>query len=345
MPDTSGSLTGMTPAGKGDSLLMKILTVVLAAAALALGIWGFNQQARVRDLTARLNAAEERANAAETKTTSVNAQLSEARATLAKVEEKAAEAASGASAAEVAGKPVAAGKKKDPMADMGKSIGEMMKNPAMKDMMATQVRGMIDSLYKDLFDDLQLTEEQKKAVADALSERMLAQQSMGMKLLGEKVDGEALAKEVKDAKAAADEKLKAALGDPAKLEKLERYEDSQPERQHINMLKGAVAKTGEPLTQEQEEKLMATMYTKRKSFKFDSNYQDQFDLRPEKFSEAAIGKYQEQSAQLATQIDGEVSQFLSPTQMETFRQQREQLRAMEKMGMEMAAKMFGNAGQ
>jgi hypothetical protein len=314
-----------------------VLNAVLVLAVAALAVWGFAQKSDRQRLADRVAALEAQLAERTKAPPPIKADASVAK-------NSAAQPTDGA-----AGSDDAKTKKKkeeNPMAAFGKGLSEMMDNPAMKEMMATQVRGMVDGTYKDLFEDLQLTEEQREVLAALLSERLLAQQSLGMKMLKggmTKEERDKLGEELKTAKAASDEKVKEALGDPAKVERFERYEDSQPERQQIGMLKGALTKAGEPLTTEQEEKLMAAMYSERKAFKFDHNYQDQTDVNPEKFSEPAIGRYQEQSKQLSAKIDAQAAGFLSEKQLTSFRDTRQQMQAMEKMGLEMAKKMFAGS--
>jgi hypothetical protein len=238
-----------------------------------------------------------------------------------------------------------ASKKESPLGEMGKGMAKMMSNPAMKDMIASQVRTMVEGEYRDLFDDLELNEEQRNKVFDALTDKLTSSSGSAMQLMSagdDKAAKETLMKEISAAQDAGEANVKAALGDEKKYETYKRYEDSKPERQQIKLFKNSLGKNGgTPLTQSQEEKLMATLYTERKNFKFNFDYANQQDLNPAKFESGAIKTYQEQKAQFNAKMIENISGFLAPDQTEAFRANQEQMTQMEKMGLDMAESMFG----
>ena len=90
---------------------------------------------------------------------------------------------------------------------------------------------------------------------------------------------------------------------------------------------------------------MDAMYGERKKMKWDYDYADQQDLSPEKFTDAAIARYAEQQKEYDATVEQRLNSVLNEAQMESFRGQRSQQRAMEKMGLNFAKTLFGEGGQ
>ena len=236
-------------------------------------------------------------------------------------------------------KPGAAEADANPMSAMAK----MMKDPAMREMMKSQMRSQVDFMYRDLFDLLGLDAGKQEKLTKLLVDRAGAGMDLGFSMMGgEKISDEERKKKTEAMAAAtaeSDKALKELLGDD--YAKYDSFEKSQPERQQLNTLNGLLKDKGIALSEEVESKLMDTMFQERTNFKYDVDLSDQKTFDPEKLTTQNLTRFQEQQAVLRGQILSKVEPILTPDQLEVFRKSQEQQAAMEKMGMEMAQKMMG----
>jgi hypothetical protein len=227
----------------------------------------------------------------------------------------------------------------NPMSAMAK----MMKDPAMREVMKSQMRSQVDFMYRDLFDLLGLDAGKQEQLTKLLVDRAGAGMDLGFSMMGgEKISDEERKKKTEAMAAAtaeSDQALKELLGDD--YAKYDSFEKSQPERQQLNSLNGLLKDKGIGLSEEAESKLMDTMFNERTSFKYDVDLSDQRTMDPGKFTAENLSRFQEQQAVLRGQILSKVEPILTPDQLEVFRKSQEQQAAMEKMGMEMAQKMMG----
>ena len=240
---------------------------------------------------------------------------------------------------ETKGKEKPASSDENPMSAMAK----MMKDPAMREVMKSQMRSQVDFMYRDLFDLLGLDAGKQEQLTKLLVDRAGAGMDLGFSMMGgEKISDEERKKKTEAMAAAtaeSDQALKELLGDD--YAKYDSFEKSQPERQQLNSLNGLLKDKGIGLSEEAESKLMDTMFKERTSFKYDVDLSDQRTMDPGKFTAENLSRFQEQQAVLRGQILSKVEPILTPDQLEVFRKSQEQQAAMEKMGMEMAQKMMG----
>src|SRR2546427_11808289 len=86
----------------------------------------------------------------------------------------------------------AAATNKNPMTEMFKGVGEMMKNPEMKEYVKNQQKavlsGMLDKNYGPFFTQLGLTAEQSSALKDLVLNKSLADAGAGMSLMSGEQD-------------------------------------------------------------------------------------------------------------------------------------------------------------
>jgi hypothetical protein len=237
------------------------------------------------------------------------------------------------------GKPEAAAKDdKNPM-------GEMMKNPAMKEMMKAQMRSSMEMVYRDLFDMLGLDPDKQDKLSKLLAERSSAGMELGMSMMGGKKPGKeemkAMTDAVQAAKETTDKQIKELLGDDA-FGKFEIYEKSQPERMQLKALTGQMKDKGVALSEQVESQLMDAMYQERTNFKFDVDFANQKDFDPEKFTQPNLDRFLEQQATLQEKILARAGTILTPEQLSVFTESQKQQAAMTKMQMEMGMKMMGS---
>jgi len=230
----------------------------------------------------------------------------------------------------------AAAEAKNPMA-------EMMKDPAMKEMIKQQMRSSMDLLYRDLFDMLGLGSDKQDQLSKLLADRSSAGMDLGLAMMGGKKPSKEEMKEKTDALKAqtdvSDKAIKDLLGEDA-YSKFEVYEKSQPERQQLKALSGQLKDKGLTLSEQAETQLMDAMYQERTNFQYDVDLGDQKDFNMDKFTQENMERYAGQQAALQEKIFARAGTILSPEQLSVFAESQKQQAAMAKAGMEMGMKMM-----
>lgn len=228
---------------------------------------------------------------------------------------------------------------------MMSAMRKMMDNPGMKEMIKQQNLAQMDMRYGRLFDAFQLNPEEKENFKQLLSARLAAKTDMGMKLMDENLTAEQKKQIVADITAAdkaSDEAIKTFLGHDDDYKTFQHWEDTQPERMQMEMLGGRsyFSSAGEPLTPEQEQKLVDVMATIRKS---PSKLPDL--SKPENFSGANISD--EQIERQLQKIDSDAETlmqnaagFLSATQLQALTKMQQQMRTLAETGLKMSGAMF-----
>lgn len=229
--------------------------------------------------------------------------------------------------------------KEAPMA----GLANMMKNPGMKDMIRAQQKGQQDMMYGSLFKCLQLPEADMENFKSLLLDRQMALVDSSMDMMsGEATPEEkkAAAEKMTETTAAYDAQIKALLGDD-NYAVYKSFEDTQTERMQVTLYKGSLA-AGDPLTDEQEDSLIRAMYDERRNFKSTApGFGDKQMADPAQFTPEGIKQLLADSAKLQEQYVEKAAAILTPAQLEQFKANQKQQQAMQEMGLNMAAKMFG----
>lgn len=222
-------------------------------------------------------------------------------------------------------------------------IAKMMKNPGMKDMIRAQQKGQLDMMYGSLFKCLQLSDAELENFKSVLLDKQMALVESSVDMMSGSATPEekkAAADNMKETTAAYDAQLKALLGDD-NYTVFQSYEATQAERMQVTMFKGSLS-AGDQMTDEQEDSLIRSMHEARAGFTFSvPELADQKAADPSMFTPERITKMLEESAKLQEQYVAKAAEILTPSQLELFRANQKQQQAMQEMGMNMAAKMFG----
>lgn len=226
---------------------------------------------------------------------------------------------------------------------------EMLKAPGMKEMMKQQNLAQMEMLYGRLFDSFQLNAEEKENFKQLLAARTAAQTEMGLKFMEEGLTPEQKIKVSTDyeaAKKVSDEQIRTFLGDEADYKTFQHWEDTQPERAQLDMMGGRshFATAGEPLTPDQEQKLIDVMASVRKA---PSKLPDL--SKPENvWSGVMTDEMVQQQLQKADHDAQTVAQnaagFLSATQLQALGKMQQQMRTMAEAGLKMSRAMI-NGGK
>jgi hypothetical protein len=228
---------------------------------------------------------------------------------------------------------------------------EMSKNPDLKDMIKNQQKialsAMAEKNYAKLFARLNLTPEQSATLKDLIISKQLVSAEAGLSMFGGDMTLEKradLAKQIKAGNDDADAKIKDYLGD-AKYSDYEAYEKELPQRMAINGFKDQLASGSNGLSDAQENELMKAMEQERTGFKFTTDFSDKSKFKSgdylSMFTEDRVNTYMQELAQLNSQYVTRAQGILTADQLTSFQKYLDGQTALQKAGMQMAAKMFG----
>ncbi len=312
-------------------LLAIVAILGLAATSIRLAQDHASDLANITDLTARLANADKVAKAADAKSKSLQDELAQAGS--------APTAAPGQNTEASAAAPAAP--KKNPMAQ----LAEMMKTPAMRDMITAQQKQAVEMNFGDLIKHFNLSPAERDQFVKLLTDRQLNQMDIGLKIMGGNLtadDRAALGQQSKDANAATDAQIQQFLNDDADYAYYQTYVQQQPERMQLSTLNTQLTKAGIPLDPSQTDNLASVMYDARKNFKFTTDYSDPTALTsPNALTEQSVQTYEQQKEQLDSQIVEQVTPLLTPDQLDIFKQNQTQMRQLTQMGFNMSRQMLG----
>jgi hypothetical protein len=233
------------------------------------------------------------------------------------------------------------------------SLAKMFEDPEMRDAIAAQQKAalgpILDKTYGKLFSDLKLAPDQATALKEMLLNKQLGAAQMGMSALSSDSDPSKtadLGQKVKAASDASDAQIKAFLGDE-KYAQLKAYEKTTPDRMAISGFKDQLSGSA-ALTPEQEQQLIDAMTQERGNFKFTTDLADKSKLTGDPsafFNEENVNRFIQEMDQLDQHFVGQAQNILTPDQLEAFQKYLNNQQALQKMGMQMGAKMFAPAKQ
>jgi outer membrane murein-binding lipoprotein Lpp len=314
-------------------LLTVAVVVVLIAVSVRLADDYVRDQASITSLNASLAAADKSFKSAAAEVKTLRAQVAQLQAQM----------PAPASSDQAAANAAPAAPKKSPMSQMA----EMMKNPAMHDMIAAQQKQAVEMSFGDLIKHFNLSPEERDQFVKLLTDRQMDQVDIGLKAMDPSLTPDeraALGQQIKDANAADDAKIQQFLNDDADYAYYQTYVQQQPERTEISMLNTTLAKDNMPLDPTQADNLATMMYNARTNFKFTQNFGDPTaaaSIDPSSMTDQAIQTYLQQEAQLQSQIADQAASLLTPEQLDIFKQNQAQMLQLAKMGMTMSRQMMG----
>lgn len=224
------------------------------------------------------------------------------------------------------------------------AVAQMMNNPAMKAMMATQQRRAIETRMAELFEMLQLTPEQRTRLVDLLAERQAATTEAGLKLAAGDLSAEerrALALEVQQSNQGTLAAVRDLLGDENKVAYFRQYTEQANERTQVNALKTTLASSGAPLSAEQSAAMTTLMFEERKGFAFTRNPDAGAGDPAAALNSQAVETNLQEQEQLNERIATRAATVLSPAQLAAFRQTQATRLQATRAGLEMSRQMLG----
>jgi len=229
-------------------------------------------------------------------------------------------------------------------------FAEMFKNPEMRDMIKKQQKtvfaSMIEKNYSDFIKTQQLTPEQTTALKDLITKKMAIGADLGMEMMSGELTAEQrtdLTKRIKSETDAAGAEIKDFLGADT-YASFETYEKSLPDRMAVSGFKDQLSGGANALNGDQEQQLIQAMTQERAGFKFTTDFSDQSNMSEDifsKFTEDKMNLFFQEQDQLNQRYLAKAQTILSSDQYAAYQKSLTAQQDMMKMGMKMAASMFG----
>jgi hypothetical protein len=258
-------------------------------------------------------------------------ELAELRAKLKEAEEKVAKAAKAAPVVQAGATLKADG-------GVGKSMAEMMKNPAFKEMAKSQQVAMLDFEYGKLFERFNLSDGEKQDLKNLLAERKSKEMDLGLAMMAGEKDWNKIAegaKELEAFKTENDGKIRTFLNNEEDFQKYKSWEETKGDRMQLNVSGAAFSNVGEPLTSEQEDRLVAAMHAARTQVKDLPDLQKPENFRPENMTPEMVERMMKSYDSQASQVAQQAASFLTPKQMEALKTMQKTQKSMQEMGLKM----------
>jgi hypothetical protein len=227
-------------------------------------------------------------------------------------------------------------------AEVAQMLDKMMKDPAMRQMMRSQQKVVMDQMYGELFKELQLSPSEREQFTGVLLDNaMKSMTHAGTVFQGEGDAKTAALQSIAEQQKEMNASLKTLLGD----ERYARYEDYQKtisERTQLNMFQ-QLAEGAQPLQDRQVPQLLDILREERArvpSVIGDAPGQSAAALKAVASEETMAQHFQWQE-DLNQRVLDRAGQVLSPEQLKDYAGFLKSQLEMQKLGMNMARKMFG----
>jgi hypothetical protein len=230
------------------------------------------------------------------------------------------------------------------------AMSSMFKDPKMREMMKAQQKAVmgpiIESQYKALFKQLNLTPEQATGFKDLVAKKMLAGADVGMSMFDDSLDASQradLTKQVKEQSDDFENQIKQFLGDE-NYKAYQSYEKTVPDRMTASQFNDQFAGTPNALTPSQQDQLAQELSDARNGFNWASGLNQENPAASGDLSTLLtpdnIDKFASEREQFDQQFLERAQKFLTPAQVTAYQDFQKTQRQMQIMGMKMASQMF-----
>jgi len=224
----------------------------------------------------------------------------------------------------------------------------MMADPAMKKMMRQQQAAAMDMMYGPLFKEINLSTEDKEKFKELLLDRQMKAVEAGgafMKLQGEDTDKTAAMNDLAAQQKEFDAQVKAVLGDE-RYGQYKDYSETMAERMAVNQLSQQLASSPNPLSDDQSRQLLEIMKAEKKNTTpvFGEPGADgsaNMANWQAMLSEERMNEFFKQREEIDQRVLERSKAVLTPEQLTAFATHQANQLQMQRLGMSMAAKMFG----
>lgn len=294
----------------------KFLVLVLLVALAGLGAWAFLLKRDLATVNEALAAAQKSAN------TTV-ASAGEVQRLKLKVAELEARIAAGPGpAAAPASVPPPAAAPAAPANAMGALTSQMLSNPTMRSMVATQLRRNLETQYTEFFNRQGFGPEQRERFLDIMLENQDAMLDLSQRLLAGNLSAADRADLQQKGRAigeAAEGRLREFFGDDGRFQAYRQYADQAGERTQVTALQTALIPAGQGLSTQQSAALTDLMYEERKAFAFTPNPAAGSGDPAAAVAPEYIETNLREQEQLQNRIADRAAAVLSPEQLATLR--------------------------
>lgn len=228
-------------------------------------------------------------------------------------------------------------------ADKAQTAGnmrELLKNPAMRAMMDQQQAVMIETSYTPLFNQLQLTDEEKEHFKKLLVEKQKAETDLGLKLLDPNLspaERQNILAQAEKNKQTFDQAIKTFLNDEGDWNSFQNWETTKPDRTLYDAIgRSLFAGSPEPLTPQQEQMLINTMTQMRTSPTPEQQALAKAMQDPTQMNEENFNRFMELTAVNHQRIMDQSAQSMTPTQLATLKNFLDQVMKNTKTSLEMS---------
>jgi len=225
------------------------------------------------------------------------------------------------------------------------ALKEMLKNPAMRDLLSQQQAVQIETGYARLFENLKLSAEDKAHFKMLLTERAKVEADLGLKLLDTNLSPQQrqqILAEAEKNKGAFDETIRKFLNDDGDWNSFQTYETTRPERtQYETMGRSVFSASGEPLNAQQEDQLIQLMAQVRQNPSPEQAALMKTMSNPTQMNEANLQTYLEYQRAANARALEQASSFLSSVQLKALQNYQEQSMSLIKNGYQMGSMLMG----
>lgn len=315
----------------------KFLVILLLAAVAGLGAWAFILKQDLATANEEAAAARKGSNGA----TVTQGEVQRLKAKVLELETMLAAVPASVPATATSAKPAPA----NPAASMGSIASQMMSNPTMRSMVASQMKRSLETRYADLFTKFAFSPEQRAQFIDILTENQDAMMDLSQKMVGGNLtpaEREEIQRQGKELDAGIEAKMRGFFNDETKYADYKLFNDQQTERTQVTALQTALARTSQPLTAEQSAAMADLMYQERKSLAATRSVAPESSDPAVALSSSATETRLREQEQLQARITDRAASVLNPDQLAALRStQATQLQSL-RLGAEMARQMLGN---
>jgi hypothetical protein len=232
----------------------------------------------------------------------------------------------------------------------GAMFSKMMKDPAMKEMMRSQQRTMVNKMYGPLFKDLNLSGEQKEKFMQLLLDQQMSSMDKADTFFDSdgKFDPAKIAEATKAQETQGTEEIKALLGDD-QFAYYQDYKKTMGDRMQLEQLKDQLDGTKSALKDNQMKDLLlliADERSKNPSLISEDSPTSAADLE-KMFSADGFEKQLQSQEEMNQRVIARAGPILNQEQLQAYADFQKQQLNMQRLGMTMAREMFGkksNAG-
>jgi hypothetical protein len=226
--------------------------------------------------------------------------------------------------------------------EMKQSLGQMMADPAMREMAVQQQQAQLEQQYAGLFNYLQLDPEEKLHFKQLLAARVRAKMDLALQLMNPTLttqQQQAIVAQMKEQEQQSNTGIQQFMNDGNDYQTFLRWEDSLGERGMVQMGRPVFENARVPLNEQQENQLVELMAGVRQSNKTLPNLWKPEEMVGQQvtdgFIQQQLAKYDTDAKQVLTGAAG----FLSAEQLQALQKMLDQHRSLMQASIKMTQQM------